>query len=404
MLQGGNVLARASLDSEGNFEIKGLTPGVYGFVAAGADGFAAFSVHVLGDPAVAQQAQSETAIQQVAFQEVVSQLQIETLVVPPSNFVVLKQLIRSYVPYRVDTLQWQEPADKDVSKDAKAFERAKGPGALSAGPANTYQAVPGTGDAVAATSLRSHAVYLQRDGSMIGRVRRLHPGSGRPLRPRRISIYAMRDGRIVGQVQVEGNGVFTIEGLTPGMYSLAAVSLGTTKTGFEGFAAFSVNVLPNPQAARSAGSVTAIPVAFAQGTGALEIDFSLVDYENLAALRAVAEGRLPGGLPAGPLFQPAPGVGAGPLGPGPGGIGSPGSGGEGVAGEGAGGGTGGGAGGAAGGGGGGTGGGGGGGGAGGAAGGASAGMLPGLMGLGVLGAAAAANNDEQPLSSPFVPQ
>jgi hypothetical protein len=54
----------------------------------------------------------------------------------------------------------------------------------------------------------------------------------------------LKSDRVVAQVPVEENGVFVIEGLSPGVYSLADVARQYSADGPEGFAAFSVNFVP----------------------------------------------------------------------------------------------------------------------------------------------------------------
>jgi uncharacterized membrane protein YgcG len=52
VLKDGQEVARAKADAEGKFSIDGLRPGVYGFVAAGASGFAATSFQLIGASSV----------------------------------------------------------------------------------------------------------------------------------------------------------------------------------------------------------------------------------------------------------------------------------------------------------------------------------------------------------------
>ena len=391
-LQKGSVVAAATLNPQGRFSVEGLAPGVYGLVAAGPDGFAAYSLHVLGDPLPGAQAGGPVVIRPVSyFQEEKLSLEIQTLVVPRGNFGALKSLILNHVPDRVVTVNWLEP-DAGIAAGAKTFEVEQRPGALPAGPGGLYHRETLDKEAFPATSIRGHTVRLQPDGTLIGRVRRLHPAKGRPLRPGRINVFLLRHDRVAAQAPVETSGVFAIPKFAPGVYSLVAVSRETAAVGFEGFAAFSINVLPSPKPAATAGGQTPVALAsLTQGEGGLEIDFSLIEYENLAALKGIAGAELPGGLEGGLGGVPGGALGGGPAAPGGGPAGEGAAGGEGGAVAGAG---------AEGAGGGGGGAGGGGGGGGGFAGG-PAGLMAGAAGI--AGASLIATEDEETLQSPFLP-
>ena len=319
LLQRGKPIAMSSLSEDGKFTMTGLSPGVYGLVAAGAGGFAAYSLHLLGEPVPGGQAATAAAVRTVSFlQEEASQLEIETLAIPPADFRALKELIRNYVPDRIAPIDWVEPDRAQIAPGATAFESPKAPGALLAGPDNLYYHSPAELRAEPATSIRRHQVRLQADGSLVGRVRRMHPMSGRPLRPNRIRIFVLQNETIVAHVPVAPNGVFMIKNFSPGICSLAAVARDNYLTGAEGFAAFSVSVLPPRPAAPLAGGQPAVRLASFQVEDELAIDFSLLDYENLPSLRNMAALHLPGGLEAGDTASSssagAPGDLAGALG------------------------------------------------------------------------------------------
>jgi hypothetical protein len=68
VLNGENEVARTESDNEGRFVIRGLTPGVYGFVAAGANGVAATSFQVV-DPGLALKGSDGTKLVSVNLQD-----------------------------------------------------------------------------------------------------------------------------------------------------------------------------------------------------------------------------------------------------------------------------------------------------------------------------------------------
>lgn len=314
LLQNGASLASATSSSHGEFFLNGVQPGVYGLVAAGADGFAAYSLQVIGD-AAEEEAERDATHPAALLQQEITALDVETLAVPPDNFHALKELIRNHIPASVDTVDYLEPAREGIPAGARYFEVREGEQGLPAGPA-APPVRPVTPELAApGTTIRHHAVSLQVDDRLVGRVRRLHPGTGRPLRPRRLSIHMLRNNQVAARATVdEATGVFEIEDFKPGMYSLVAVAREYGGTRLEGFAAFSIAVLPAPAAVSGNATRSTTPVSLQPPVeNVLEIDFSVVGWENLAQLRNIAAAHLPGGLaPVGAPGAAAPGMAGAP--------------------------------------------------------------------------------------------
>ncbi len=78
VLNGENEVARTESDNEGHFVIRGLTPGVYGFVAAGVNGVAATSFQVV-DPGLAIKGSDGTKLVSVNLQDCCPTLNCEVV-------------------------------------------------------------------------------------------------------------------------------------------------------------------------------------------------------------------------------------------------------------------------------------------------------------------------------------
>jgi hypothetical protein len=324
---------------DGVFQAAGLKPGPYSMIASGRSGYLAVGIEVLPaevPPAPIPAAGGDTdSVQPVAFQEVKSSLAIDALAVPQRDVKSVAELVATYVPGASGAVL-PVILDEDFSND---------PGF----------SLPESADP--ATSIVNHTVILQSDGSLSGRMRRMHPKSGKPLRMRRLNVYLVKGDSIVSQAPVQENGVFTLKGVSTGDYSVVAA-------GPDGFMAFAVDVISPADPTAKFGSQELIVPVSASRSRVLSGMFGV-----LVTGKGIGFG---GGLL---------GVGGGGGGGGGGGAGGTGAGGQGAA-QGPGGG--------------GTGSGGGGGGFGGGGGG-----LGGLLGLAGLGAGLAAladddNNDDSP--------
>jgi hypothetical protein len=200
----GDVRGFTGTGTNGEFVFPQSQPGVLGLIAEGPDGLIAFAVHVL--PAKAEDAPG------------VLEFRLDATAIAAQDITLAKRIIEGHVPHGVDQLRWTEPRGEQIP-----------PTALGGG---NDQAV----NAVSGSALTHHRLYLRTDGSLIGRIRVLHPASGRPLRPREMTAFVLRDGALVEESSVERNGTFTFESLQPGVYSFVTA-------GLDGFAVFSIHVL-----------------------------------------------------------------------------------------------------------------------------------------------------------------
>jgi hypothetical protein len=210
----GEVIEEVTPDSRGDFTARKLTEGVYSMIAAGSDGFLAWSVNV--KPKLSDVAKMPKHLRaKYLTQDVSDRLDVEAAAVPPSNFAPLKRLLLGYLPSEGSMLSL---AGSDV------------PPGMEDPPA----------DARTGTTLKHHQVRLTKDGRLIGRIRKLQPDTGRDLKIIQLNAFLLRNNEQVDQEQVNPDGTFAFKDLRPGVYSMVAA-------GKDGFLAFSIDVLNPPQ-------------------------------------------------------------------------------------------------------------------------------------------------------------
>lgn len=310
VLRGGKVVATAQPQTTGEFAAPGLEPGAHAVVAAGEQGFMAFSVELVAAPAAGEARRRPAArLLEVRLQASGTGAAIDGAAVPPANFSVLRTLVRNYVPIRVGNSP-STPGPQDTAAEAGAAEPIE----------------PAEAGDPSAGILRDHTVRLQPGGRLVGRVRRLHPQTGESMRLRRTNVFLLQDNEVVLQAPVdEDRGMFAFEGVDPGTYSVAAVGPGN-------LAAFSVYVLDEDDHVASRRPAGTRLASSLRRQAPSQLEFTVVGPENIDAALQIAARDLPGGGPGAP---PPPGPnppvalppGVGPGGFGPGGFGGPGGGG-----------------------------------------------------------------------------
>ena len=257
----GEVLKTVRPGPGGQFSVAGLKAGTYGMVADGEGAFIAWSVYLNPPYEELRVDNGKPAYHMVALQEEQSELAVDAAAVPPANLGQVGKLIARYAP-PVDPNEYVEP-DRDEIPEGATPGGNKGIG----GDVPQEELEKQERDN-AATSIHHHQVRLRADGTLRGRIRRLHNESGRPLSIRRLNVFFVRDNAVVQQVPVDRRGTFEAEDLEPGVYSLVAA-------GRDGFLAFSVQVIPTRVAANS----KYVPAAFQAGEE-LNIDAALLDARN----------------------------------------------------------------------------------------------------------------------------
>ena len=216
------VIATSAPNEAGEFRVEGLSPGVYSVIADGPAGFCCFSVDVRREDLADEETPSVRKIDKspykfVLFQEATRVLDMETAIVPPRDYRTVVGLMRYWMPRSVSRLP---PRPR--------------PGGIrfpTGSPPLIDPAVP------RGTAINHHAVRLQPDGRLHGRIRHLNSGSGKNLRLREMNVFMIQGDQVVAQEPVAVNGTFAFRELTPGIYSMVAA-------GRDGFLAFSVDVAP----------------------------------------------------------------------------------------------------------------------------------------------------------------
>jgi hypothetical protein len=211
-LQNGIIKARTTPGPDGVFKLP-LEPGVYAIVASGPRGYAAYGLQAL--------APDTSVVHTAAFQEITDTLQISTLAIPSRDFQTAKRLARTYIPREL-------------------LEKSNDAGGNGNGLADETEAPPL--DAAPETSLDGHSVSV-RDGVLLGRMRRLHPQTGKPLKIRRLNAFLVQNNSVLAQASVNESGSFKFKNVDPGVYSFVAA-------GSDGLAAFSFQAINSTVASK----------------------------------------------------------------------------------------------------------------------------------------------------------
>lgn len=232
------ILKRVRPANNGEFIVRGLKPGVHAVIAAGPDGFVAFSINVARDRSDSPD----------------GMLALDMQAVPPRDFAVIRELLTNH-----------------TDAGPKRFETR-----------NDLGNVKQKGSVSEEVTIGREQVYLDANGNLKGRMQRLHPETGSPLPVVRTNIFLIQDSRVVRSTPLNESGKFQFEGIRPGVYSLATA-------GSDGFAAFPVQVLIPKGQAMSAVTREFVLTNLSQPVRSLEIDRSPVGPENRRALDSIVE-------------------------------------------------------------------------------------------------------------------
>ena len=240
VLQGGAVVATQQTGAGGEFSFKGLNPGVAGLVGYSANGLMIVGMNLAASDAVG-----------------VAPVQVHAAVIEGADAAVAMQMIRAGL------------TDRDVRFS----------GALSDADA---QFKLGTGEP--STTLVTHRVQLQKDGTLHGAISILDERTGRNREVLDMTVYFLRDGEVSGSTKVQNDGKFIVAGLLPGVHSVVA-------TGKDGSLAASVDILGSTYEAAEREEFS--PVSIVQS---LDFSGSPVGPANLNSgnVDSVFEGDVPG--------------------------------------------------------------------------------------------------------------
>ncbi len=250
-LRDGEVAATTKPGVDGVFQVGNLQPGVYAVVGAGPAGYIAYGVEVIQNRKTADADRpgprlGGDANQVGLFQEVGDALMLDSLAVPASDVPAVAGIVRGNIP-------------------SSLTATASGQLSPEAAPGAQLPAEPRREQLATSSDLRRHQVRIRADGSISGRMRRIHPRTGEPVRIRRLNVFLVQNNAIVGRAPVDERGVFRIANVQPGTYSFVSA-------GLEGFAAFAIQAVSDSLANADVPDELLMPVAFTQVNPAQEFE------------------------------------------------------------------------------------------------------------------------------------
>ncbi len=267
-LKAGTIFSTTRSGPEGNFQASGLIPGVYSVLVRSEQVFASFSIEVF--PAAARGALE-------------SSLELDIATVPAEHVPLIMSIFDSALKREVEPIP-VEPAEEKIPDYAKI--------------------TPKVLDTIGNAKSDLHTFATNLDGSFSGRLRRLHPISGRPflLHPFTNRVYFIQGNSVAYSADVDPDGKFRVPEFNPGVYTMATA-------GEDGVGAIGIRVLaPADQFEVSLSSfLNGLQYVSLMQPGAGPVfDFALFGPENFPALNQLLS-------PAefAQLMQGAAGAGAG---------------------------------------------------------------------------------------------
>ncbi len=210
VLQRGGVIGNTMTDSEGRFGFTGLEPGVSGILAFSETGLMLYGVRLVAPDGA-------TDIAGIR-EEVV--LATDSTVVASQDVQLAREMIMNA-----------------LSNGEHRFS-----GVVSA---EDHEFKFGSGEP--STSLVSHRVQLEGDGSLRGEISILDPRTGRNREVFDMTVHFLRDGQLIASAKAERNGSFVAAGLNPGIYSFVG-------TGNDGVFAIGVEIMGSAYEAAENGN------------------------------------------------------------------------------------------------------------------------------------------------------
>lgn len=265
-LQQGRVVAQRSPGIEGRFQVP-LPPGVYSVVGSGPDGYIAYAMHVLPAELTVDNGEAGET-QPVAFQEVLSELAIDTVAVPVTDLPMVVNLARSNIP--PELLGPNASGSGSTGQPITIDERSQ------------FGQNPDV-------SLTGHQVQVQEDGRLIGRMHRMDQ-NGEPVRIRRLNVFLVRDNQVVAQAPVDELGRFEFFDVQDGIYSFIAA-------GMDGLAAFTMQAVSGPDLADVIPDQLSFVAANGEANAAATTDEGSTRYAVDSAQTSGEQAGVPGMTP-----------------------------------------------------------------------------------------------------------
>lgn len=275
----GRVVEIVEPDINGVFGASDIPPGTYSVLIDGNDGMAVFSIRV----------------SDYLESDVTEPRPLEVLLTAPEDTpvvraIAIRELPGLAVPPAAPLTAPPLPADPLIAPLTKPILPKLG------------EMRPG--DAIA-SPISTPVLRISDAGEVLGRAVRLDPVLNEFVPVGRITLFIVRNGRMVSESPVNEDGGFRVRGLTPGIYTLVAAGPG-------GFAALAVKAIPQPPAAADAaphapnqivlgtsgGQFPTRQVAFLQPPQPLDLEIPAVPAGDVQPLFT------PGGPGAPPLTPP----------------------------------------------------------------------------------------------------
>ncbi len=287
VIQGGMEVGKAMTDDQGGFRITGLKPGVAAMLSYGENGFLLYGINLVASE---DDQPSE------------NEIDIDSAVVSGADLSIVRKIINSKLPD--GDLRFKGA----VSTDDEEFPVAAGE---------------------ISTSIVGHRIQLQKDGRLKGSINLMDGRTGLIREIMDLSIFFVREGKIVGRTDVGANGEFYVAGLAPGIHSVVGV-------GKDGTFALSVEIIGSET---EIASLPESPYQTVAVMAALDMnvapagagDFNSGNASGLTGGSVGSSGAPPAGAPPAPAPSGAGGGGATGSGGGSGAGGGAGAGGGGGA-------------------------------------------------------------------------
>ncbi len=214
-VKNGTAAAVVSPNEFGKFRVDGLEPGRYSVVTAGEDGLAAYAVAVL--PSNGEQ----------------QELTLDSAAIPKQDFRTVGNVIRSevYSDLCTEYCNKTAPTNEVLPLDAAPATPVVDP--VGDKPLTTVSFRPSAfqlpeADTVGQTDavIQQQPVRLSDDGAMSGRIHWLTDAAPHQLPAEGARVSFVQGGEVIQTAMTNADGVFTMNNLNPGSYSVVATCGG----------------------------------------------------------------------------------------------------------------------------------------------------------------------------------
>lgn len=280
----GQLIHNVPIGASGTVQARNLGYGPYSIFIDGPDGFAALGAWIspasddLGTPGAG----------------------IEVALVPPTDMPIVTGIIQNHFhPGAATPLAQADAGNRTISGGHDQDGRFRDDFVATA--------------ASKSSLLQGHGFDLGDNGRIVGRIVRSAPPSEPEPPLSGLDVYFIQSGEVIGNDQTDADGIFSLSGLSAGIYSLVVAS-------DDAFLALATEVHPPlPVPVEGVPSVTQIPFGDPTPEGVeTKLVSAFATQTNVAQVSPVFPSDL-GFLPGGPSGPGGPGAPPTPFGPGGGG-------------------------------------------------------------------------------------